>query len=186
MFCWGNSSDCQLGIGSVESHFISSPKKHPFSDAANVVDVACGRRHTIVVTNSGELYSCGNNDHGQLGREKDTTTFGNSDVTLSGWFLVSGFLELVDGIKGQRIVSACCGDNHSLAVTEWGQLYGWGSDSHCQLCYFGNSQPVPKIMRDMAMYNVIQVACGQSHSLALTQSKYLIYFSFFFFLKKFV
>lgn len=171
MFCWGNASDSQLGIGSSDANFISSPQKHPFGDVKNVVHVACGRRHTIVVTESGELYSCGNNDYGQLGREKDTTKLGKK---IYNFFFVNNFLfllEMVEGIRGQKIVSACCGDNHSMAVTEWGQLYGWGSDSHSQLCYFGNSLPVPKIMRDMAMYNVIQVACGQAHSLALTQSK---------------
>lgn len=32
--------------------------------------VACGESHTVVITRGGELYSCGNNDFGQLGHDK--------------------------------------------------------------------------------------------------------------------
>ena len=28
---------------------------------------ACGLMHTVLLTKSGKMYSCGNNDHGQLG-----------------------------------------------------------------------------------------------------------------------
>lgn len=37
------------------------------------ISVACGSSHTLVVLQSGEVYSCGNNDHGQLGHEKSRT-----------------------------------------------------------------------------------------------------------------
>lgn len=39
------------------------------------VSVACGRTHTLVLTNSGQVYSCGNNDHNQLGHSNIQTRF---------------------------------------------------------------------------------------------------------------
>lgn len=32
--------------------------------------VACGENYTVAITNDGQVYSCGNNDYGQLGHEK--------------------------------------------------------------------------------------------------------------------
>ena len=32
--------------------------------------VACGSYHTVIVTHDGKVYSCGSNDHGQLGHSK--------------------------------------------------------------------------------------------------------------------
>lgn len=35
--------------------------------------VACGKYHTMVLTEEGMLYTCGNNDFGQLGHEGPRT-----------------------------------------------------------------------------------------------------------------
>lgn len=35
----------------------------------NVNEISCGSTHTLLVTGSGQVYSCGNNDHGQLGHD---------------------------------------------------------------------------------------------------------------------
>jgi len=53
--------------------------EHDFDDAMftneNVLTktkilVACGENYTVAVTKDGQVYSCGNNDYGQLGHEK--------------------------------------------------------------------------------------------------------------------
>lgn len=38
----------------------------------------------------------------------------------------------VEGLNA-RVKKVICGANHSLAVTEEGSLYGWGSNSNMQL-----------------------------------------------------
>lgn len=35
--------------------------------AHDVENAACGSMHTLLLTKTGQVYSCGNNDHGQLG-----------------------------------------------------------------------------------------------------------------------
>lgn len=32
--------------------------------------VACGENYTVAITRDGQVYSCGNNDYGQLGHER--------------------------------------------------------------------------------------------------------------------
>lgn len=66
-----------------------------------------------------------------------------------------------------------CGAAHSMAITEWGQLFTWGSNVCGQL---GNNvldsiNVNPKLVKALATKHIVQIACGQYHSLALTNSK---------------
>jgi Regulator of chromosome condensation (RCC1) repeat len=38
-------------------------------NAAELKQAACGPTHTLLLTDSGKVYSCGSNDYGQLGQE---------------------------------------------------------------------------------------------------------------------
>lgn len=67
---------------------------------------------------------------------------------------------------------------HSMALNQWGQVLSWGSDYHGQL---GQSigediQSIPKIIRPLATYHIVQICCGQRHSIALANSKLLLLF----------
>ena len=42
-----------------------------------------------------------------------------------------------------KISHVCCGHAHSLALTDQGQLYSWGEDTHGQLG-LGSSKMTPK------------------------------------------
>lgn len=83
-------------------------------------------------------------------------------------FLIS---ERVEGLDAYRMSCASCGASHTLAVNEWGQLFGWGSDVHGQLGLSVETQPAPKIVKKLATVHIVQISCGQNHSLALTNSK---------------
>lgn len=41
-----------------------------WNHAADLVQAACGATHTLLLTQSGKVYSCGNNDFGQLGHDQ--------------------------------------------------------------------------------------------------------------------
>lgn len=45
-----------------------------------VSQIACGETHTLFVLADGSMYSCGNNDYGQLGHSKRTSRPGNVNV----------------------------------------------------------------------------------------------------------
>lgn len=60
-----------------------------------------------------------------------------------------------------------------MAVNEWGQLFVWGSNSSGQCGLENDSSavyPVPKLVKSLATKQIVQIACGQFHSLALTNS----------------
>ena len=65
MFGWGSNDYGQLGLGT-ENRFVKNPK---IIDRTNeVLWIAVGLRHTLYLTKSRNVYSCGNNDYGQLGK----------------------------------------------------------------------------------------------------------------------
>lgn len=48
---------------------ILSPKEMNWSCVDEIESVACGSLHTLLVTQKGKVFSCGNNDYGQLGHD---------------------------------------------------------------------------------------------------------------------
>ena len=70
VYCWGNMTHGQLGLGGIEEEQICEAREVTALTSRHVTDVACGVHHTIFLLKSGVVYSCGNNDHGQLGHDK--------------------------------------------------------------------------------------------------------------------
>lgn len=85
-------------------------------------------------------------------------------------------LASVEKLKEFKISAVACGLQHSLALNEWGQPFSWGCNSMGQLGLDpkndSQSHNVPAIVRMLATKNVVQIACGSYHSIALTNSKY--------------
>lgn len=82
--------------------------------------------------------------------------------------------ELVPGLEAHEIIHVSCGASHSMALNRWGQLYTWGSDGSGQLGLQMeyDIQPLPKIIKFLAQHHIIQISCGEKHSLALTNCEY--------------
>ena len=71
---------------------IDRPTVIPALEGKIVNQIHCGEFHTLFLLNSGELYSCGNNENGQLGHSKRTTRPGS-------YFSVICSPNLVYGVK---------------------------------------------------------------------------------------
>lgn len=78
--------------------------------------------------------------------------------------------DLVNGLQDYVITKVSCGKSHSIAVNEWGQMFAWGSNSSNQLGLETTEtyMTVPKLVRTLATKQVVQVASGNYHNLALT------------------
>jgi len=89
---------------------------------AQVVQVAVGRSHTLLLTDEGVLYSWGSdNDLGQLGR-----------ICVSQAKMMEPS-PLIAGLKQEIIIQIACGMNHCLALTQRGVLFAWGQNKAGQL-----------------------------------------------------
>ncbi|XP_021187331.1 probable E3 ubiquitin-protein ligase HERC3 isoform X2 [Helicoverpa armigera] len=159
MFCWGNATHHELCIEGPETlDLVIKPTLSKWRESNHIKSVAAGEFHSMYLTNTGHLYSCGNNEVGQLGRHTDNRE-GKTPA-------------LVETFKDCTVSAVACGIQHSVALDEWGQLFSWGSDSMGQLgSNLGtHAQDKPKFVKGLATRNVIQVACGAYHSIALTNN----------------
>ncbi|KAL1771825.1 putative E3 ubiquitin-protein ligase HERC4 isoform X2 [Sigmodon hispidus] len=155
MLCWGNASYGQLGLGGIDEEIVLEPRKSDFFVNKKVRDVGCGLRHTVFVLDDGTVYTCGCNDLGQLGHEKSRKK-----------------PEQVVALDAQNIVAVSCGEAHTLALNDKGQVYSWGLDSDGQLGLLGSEEciRVPRNIKSLSDIQIVQVACGYYHSLALSKA----------------
>ena len=55
-----------------------------------------------------------------------------------------------------------CGHNHTMALTERGQLYSWGDVLHFVCVLY-------RQIKSLSKHVVVQIACGGHHNIALLQ-----------------
>lgn len=153
MFAWGSTVHGELGLGGIEDEHVLTPRSLEWFGAPIVQQAACGETHSLLLTKDGKVYSCGNNDYGQLGHDQPRKR-----------------PQQVTGLDAYHISQVACGVSHSIALNQWGQIFTWGSDHNGQVGHqLGQQiQATPKILKPLATLHVVQIACGQKHSIALT------------------
>jgi len=116
IFAWGQNSSGRIGNGTTTNQ--ATPRKiSSFGGSKRVLSLSCGQTSTVVALDSGEVFGWGYNGNGQLG-------LGNNINQLNPC--------RVSGITGV-VVKVACGYAHTLALTDQGDLYGWGANSYGQL-----------------------------------------------------
>lgn len=80
---WGEARHGQLGMELREEGVVPTPQVVHTLRGKEVEEISCGSCHTVFVLRDGSVYSCGNNDKGQLGQDRGTHQPGMSDVTDS-------------------------------------------------------------------------------------------------------
>jgi len=89
-----------------------------------IQDVQMSKLHTAILTTDpiSNLYMCGHGPGGRLGTGSETT-----------WYQ---FTCIESGGLGQRkVVAVALGQNHTLAITDDGEIYSWGNNAFGQLGY---------------------------------------------------
>ena len=120
IWAWGRNHRGQLGDGTTEARSSPVALELPAPDAARFVAVAAGGAHGLALDDQGQVWSWGNNSEGQLG---DATTISRSTPQPIGD-------ALLDGAPATQIVA---GRNHSLALSGYGRVFGWGANGSGQL-----------------------------------------------------
>ena len=101
----------------------------PLSRSRKAVALACNMHSIFVLLKSGLLYSLGENGLGQLGIGENQLGKGRDGQPEH----FSRFFIHVNGFSRKKIRQVVCGYNHSLALTDSGQIYAWGCNNMGQL-----------------------------------------------------
>ncbi|VDN96919.1 unnamed protein product [Rodentolepis nana] len=97
----------------------------------NIIDVQSGWSHILALTESGKVYSWGRSDFGQLGRTiLSPGISSSSSVWPQKGLVFDPTPHLVQIGTSSSIISISAGAEHSLALTEDGQLWTWGWNEH--------------------------------------------------------
>jgi alpha-tubulin suppressor-like RCC1 family protein len=147
----GENEFGQLGLGTLVRE--NCPQS-VLSMCGRVAKLVCGDSHSLVLTSDDELWSFGINTSGELG-------LGHDDTVCSP--------ERIDPLSHKRIRLLSAG-SHSLVLTsDYDEVFAWGANVFGQLGLGHRAwQLVPMRVDALCRKGVVQIACGQAHTLVLT------------------
>ncbi|KAK6913396.1 Regulator of chromosome condensation, RCC1 [Dillenia turbinata] len=128
--------------------------------------VSCGAVHVVALSQDGLLQAWGYNEYGQLGR-------GFTCEGLQGPRVLNAYAKFLDEAPELvKISQVTCGEYHTAAISENGEVYTWGLGSmgqlgHCSLQY-GDKELLPRRVVALDGISIRDVACGGVHTCAVT------------------
>jgi regulator of chromosome condensation len=142
VYVCGEGSSGELGLGAAKNVIdVKRPRLNQLlaADKVGVVQIAVGGMHCVALTHRNEIFTWGVNDQGALGR--DTTWDGgykdiednsdsDSDDEDSGLNPVESTPTAIPSgafPEGTVFVEVAAADSASFALTDDGQVYGWGT-----------------------------------------------------------
>lgn len=160
VWTWGKGRSGQLGLLDLQDRLAPSQVDLAHAAASPCVLVAAGGHHTVAVTADGSLLAWGCGSHGQLGLGGDVACCLRPARVCTG------------GLGSSRVVIAACGSAHTLAATENGTLWAWGSGGNGRLGHgdaTSASSPAQVSTEHFVGRRVVAVGAGDAHSAALTE-----------------
>jgi alpha-tubulin suppressor-like RCC1 family protein len=132
-------------------------------------DIVMSKLHTAVITDDPEanLFMCGFGPGGRLGTGDESTRFTFACIETGG-------------LEGKKVISVALGQDHSLAITEHGEIFSWGSNKFGQLGYglprTSNKNDVPiqttprQIFNPFKKETILGAAASSIHSVVFSTS----------------
>ncbi|XP_076998998.1 E3 ISG15--protein ligase HERC5 [Tamandua tetradactyla] len=151
LFAWGQNVHGQLGVGRI---FVSTSTPQIVERLSGVplVQISAGEAHSMALSMSGNIYSWGKNDFGQLGLGHTN----NEDSPT-----------LIEELDNQKVEFLTCGGSHTALLTEDGLAYTFGAGKYGQLGHNSTQNELrPRLVTELVGNRVTQIACGRWHTLA--------------------
>ncbi|KAK2560503.1 Alsin [Acropora cervicornis] len=170
-----NKDDLEKGIAYFWRSINLTPRIRSFALGDGIAEVALGNHHTLLLTFNSQLLSVGENSFGQLGL---------------GDFKARCEPTVLDFFREKCVIEIACGGHHSGVICKNSEVFFWGNSSSGQCgrgqvqmleepCIIdfqpndnppGNNESLASEQCETTRKRTIikQIACGESHSLALS------------------
>jgi regulator of chromosome condensation len=133
----GEGGNGELGLGP-KAMDVKRPRLNAYLDidTVGVVEVSAGGMHSVALTHDNQILTWGVSDEGALGRDAtDTTGAGlkdaDDDSDSDDEVLLnpkeSTPTAVTENLPNVKFVQVAAGDSATFAVTETGNVYGWGA-----------------------------------------------------------
>nr|XP_053632557.1 serine/threonine-protein kinase Nek8-like [Cherax quadricarinatus] len=168
VYAWGCGSNGRLGIGSRMTQLWPQHVDIQYSEA-EVTGVVAGHDCSFLVTTSGVVLATGSNRMNKLC--VDETDLAGCE-TLKQIEDVATFVQVCSRpLANASIIKVSTGHNHSIFLTDAGEVFTAGKNTCGQLGHIGSQNPrVPaRVMDPVARTQVTHIDCGEDFSLAVTQ-----------------
>lgn len=128
VYAWGFNAKGQLGVN--DCTYRSNPTLIQSLSGYKIVAVATGKHHSLFLTDEGDVFSCGDNSHGEcgVGNGKDQTITQPRRIDYDG----------------SPIVKIACGGEFSLILNEDGVVYSFGHPEYGQLGHGTENKEIAK------------------------------------------
>ncbi|XP_014773599.1 serine/threonine-protein kinase Nek8 isoform X1 [Octopus bimaculoides] len=156
----GNNRYNKLGLDTEEENVdvifkFTVVSRSPLGEK-EIKNVALGTSHTAVVTVSGECFTFGSNQFGQLGYETEFSSRSRP--------------QRVDSLESYVTTTVACGDTYTIAVTEDSEVFSWGNSSRGRLGRNSENSGIPqKITFPDDPFTVTSVSCSYGNTLIATK-----------------
>jgi alpha-tubulin suppressor-like RCC1 family protein len=153
--------------------FLPTPKLVEALSNVIITQISCGKAHSIAIPNSNSYYSWGAAASGQLGHSNIETFPFDEDG-----YPYHPIPKICEFTRNVKFVSSCCGDTHTLVLSDKGEIYSFGGNSFGQLGIGDGPDadvdldgspyvPIPRKIVFAEQIVIVKIACGDQHSLAL-------------------
>jgi alpha-tubulin suppressor-like RCC1 family protein len=155
LWAWGKRA---TGTGS--AGVVANPQQVKLSTPSPVSQVSCGREHTLVLTENGEVWACGSS-------ASFATGFGSKEDVHS----FKRVTAIEQALGGARVTAIAAGRDHSLVLDSNGEVWAFGDDSSGQ-CGSGETHRYIKTPTRVEgiphNLKVVAISAGAQHSAAIT------------------
>ncbi|VDO05441.1 unnamed protein product [Rodentolepis nana] len=145
VFSKGIGSRGQLGHGDLESR--SEPTIIEALQPLTVVAIACGYWHCACLTDTGDVYTWGSNEFGQLGcvsiNLERSRSMNDPTIPVDSGINLSALPTPVDFPDGVSISAIACGSRHTVCLSEENDLFSFGWNGFGQLGFEMEPQKMP-------------------------------------------
>lgn len=144
----------KLGHGNECGH--STPKRLEGLTGVTVSQIACGSRHTAVITSTGAMYTWGDKENGVAGHGDNE---GHQYTP-----------KLLEKLVGKRVIQLSACGFHTGCLTDSGEVYTWGEGKFGRLGHgVERNCHSPRLVEVLLDKNPTQVACGGFHTAVITE-----------------
>jgi alpha-tubulin suppressor-like RCC1 family protein len=131
IYSWGHNRVGQVGhelyYDKNTKYYIPNPVQIERFNDISIKKISCGWGHNLILTDNGQIFSYGKNNHGQLGCEMThcSINYENSYYRTDP-YRIKEFI-------GKEIKNIYAGGRFSIVIDNENKLYTWGSNSNKQL-----------------------------------------------------
>ncbi|KAJ0704627.1 putative regulator of chromosome condensation 1/beta-lactamase-inhibitor protein II [Helianthus annuus] len=160
LYSWGSGVNYQLGTGN--AHIQKLPCKVDSLHGSFIKLISSAKFHSVAVSANGEVYTWGFGRGGRLGHPDFDIHSGQAAVITPR--------QVTSGLGARRVRAIAAAKHHTVAATDGGEVFTWGSNREGQLGYTSvDTQATPRRVSSLKS-KIVAVAAANKHTAVVSDS----------------